>query len=156
MKRCHVVGADSMPTSPSVDRINWILAKMIDINGKVLVVSKEDASSGAMRKGNQLLQRRSASSLLRDNNYKKRMRSEVSTSRENDAGAASENPNERLISRLLNRQRAETSDIPPLRSAFRDARGEGGVSGSIEGFSSAADALARGALSICDWDDRGK
>eukprot|EP00979_Chaetoceros_neogracilis_P011062 scaffold2678_cov271-Chaetoceros_neogracile.AAC.2 len=68
-----------MSTSPSVDRINWMLAKMIDINGIVLVVSKEDASSGAMGKGNQLLQRRSASGLLRDNNYKKRKRSEVST-----------------------------------------------------------------------------
>ena len=141
----------------SVDRINWMLAKMIDINGKVLVVSKEDASSGAIGKGNQqLLQRRSASGLLRDNTYKKRKRSEVSTSRENDAGAASENPNERLISRLLKRQRAETSDIPPLRSTQRDPRGEGGVSGSVEGFSSAADALARGALSIFDRDDRGE
>ena len=75
----------------------------------------------------------------------------MSTSQENDtgdaSGIASDDPNKILISRLLKRQSAEISDNITSRSAQREAS-EGGVSGSIAGFSSSADALARGALSI--------
>jgi len=134
-----------------IDRINWMLAKMIDINGEVLVVSKEDES--AVAKGTQIIgRRRSAPSLSRDI-HKKRKRNEVSTSQENDTGDASDDPNERMISRLLKQQRAEISDSAISRSAQQEAS-ESGVSRSIEGFSSAADALARGALSIFDQGER--
>jgi len=142
-----------------IDRINWMLSKMVDINGEVLVVSEEDESAGNSGKPPMAARRRGGPS-LRDN-FRKRKRNEGSASRDNDAAVAAasgaaerDNPNERLLSHLFKRQRGgETSENPTSRATQRVAggrSGEIGAAGTIEGFSSAADVLARGSLSIFD------
>ena len=142
-----------------IDRINWMLSKMVDINGEVLVVSEEDEFAGNSGKPPLAARRRGGPS-LRDN-YRKRKRSEGSASRENDASATAasgpaerDNPSDRLLSQMFKRQRGgETSENPTSRAIQRVAgmrSGEIGASDTIEGFASAADVLARGSLSIFD------
>ena len=135
-----------------VDRINWMLARMTDIHAEVMVVSKEKEKSAKDK------EKKAADVTSSSGGTKKRKRDDgTSLARSgvvpvsSDPANASEDPGE-LLSRLVKRQRSSASNSnSTARAIMRAVGGSGGrsSSGQSEGFSSAAEVMAR-TLSILD------
>jgi len=149
-----------MMPEKKVDRINWMLARMVDVNGEIMIVSKDkdkdhDKSSGAGGAGGS-----------GGAGGKKRKRDENPSSGNDHA---SDDPTERLLSRIMKRQRANASnsEMPSstARAILRAVTGGsgGGASASasgaaeraaeraagLEGYSTAAEVMAR-TISLLD------
>ena len=127
-----------------IDRINWMLARMVDINAEVMVVSKEKDKDKENR-GHE-----SPRTKKRKTDESSSFLPRSSSEQSRDRG----DPNERFLSRMVRRQRVGASNSNSAARAIM--RVVGGTrpesSRTSEGFSSAAEVMAR-TLSILDSDN---